>query len=138
MCHSGWSSPDIFCGARQEFHECLVLEVEEDDLLNMEKKIWEGLGRSHGCHCSDKRPHTGKSSLTKRNPTTDGQSRGAYPLYFTGPASVPEQEGVVTPQDLALVPRRQPQPPPRFSPQVPEDLSTSPLGNTYLPGATTL
>ena len=51
------------------------------------------------------------------------------------PPSVPELEGVVPPQDLALVPRRQPPPPSRFSLQVPEDLTMVPLEDKNLPGA---
>ena len=33
---------DIFCGAVQELHECQALVVEEGDLFNKEKEIWEG------------------------------------------------------------------------------------------------
>ena len=36
------TSPDVFCGAVQELHECLALVVE-GNWLNMEKEIWEGV-----------------------------------------------------------------------------------------------
>ena len=54
------------------------------------------------------------------------------------PPLVPQLEGAVPPKGLVLVPRRQPLPPPRFSPQGPEDLIMPPLEDAYLPGATTL
>ena len=34
--------PDIFCGAMQEFCDCLVLVVEVGNWFNIEKEIWEG------------------------------------------------------------------------------------------------
>ena len=53
------------------------------------------------------------------------------------PPSASEPEGVVSPEDLALVPRRQPSPS-RVSPQVMEDLTTPPLVDAYLLGAPAL
>ena len=35
--------PDVFCGGVQELHKCLALVVEEGNLFNMEKEIWEGV-----------------------------------------------------------------------------------------------
>ena len=54
------------------------------------------------------------------------------------PPSAPDPEGVMPPEDLALVPRGQPPPSPRFSPQDLDDLTMLPLEDAYLPGAMTL
>ena len=40
------ASPDVFCGAVQELHNCLGPVVEKGDLFNVEKEIWDGLGRT--------------------------------------------------------------------------------------------
>ena len=40
------AAQDIFCEAEQELHECLAPVVEEGDLFNIEKNIWEGLGKT--------------------------------------------------------------------------------------------
>ena len=52
--------------------------------------------------------------------------------------SASEPEGMTTPQDLALVPKRQPPPPPGFSSEVPEDLIFPALEGTYLLGVSAL
>ena len=52
--------------------------------------------------------------------------------------SVPKPEEMASPQNLDLVPRRQPQPPPGFFPQIPEDLALPAIQRAYLPVAPSL
>ena len=130
--------PDIFCGPIQELCECLVLVVEEGDWFDMEKEIWEAVRKdpvvataSTGIPTPEKAPSpkTVPPQLARAEELTHSTS-----LYAP---SLPKLEGVVPPQDLALVLSRQP-PPPGFSPQALENLTMPPLEDAYLPGTMTL
>ena len=80
----------------------------------MEKEIWVGV-MSDPVVASSLRPPTPRRILLQT-------PRVEKPMASISP-SMSEPEGTTSPQDLALVPRRQPPPPPPgFSPQVLEDL----------------
>ena len=62
------TSLNVFCRGVQDLHKCLVPVVEEGNLFNREKEIWEGVGRTHSL---------------KKSHFTDAWSTGAYWCYFT-------------------------------------------------------
>ena len=86
--HAG-ASPSVFCRMVQELHKCLVLVVKRGNLFNMETEIWHGV----------RKDPVAPTSL-KRAPS---------PTPSPPPASEPE--GALSPEEMALVPRRQPLPP---------------------------
>ena len=105
--------PDTFYGAVQELHWHLALVVEEIDWPNMEEEIWAGVMNDPMVAASS-RPPTPRRTLL--------QTLGVEKPVAAISLSASESEGMTPPQDLALVPRRQPPSPLGFSPQVPEDL----------------
>ena len=102
--HAG-ASPDVFCGAVQELYDCLIPMVEEGDLFNMEKEMWEGVRKDPVAPTSLKRA----PSLT---PRVEEPTRTTEP----NPPPTSKLEGAMSPEDLALVQRRCPLPPPGFLP----------------------
>ena len=125
--------PDIFCGAVQELHKCLAWVVEEGDLLNMEQEIQEGIRKEPMAATTATRVPSPKR-VPSQMPRVEELTCSTSPDL----PSMPEPEGAVPPQDLALVPRRWPPPLPRFSSQDPDDLIMPPLEDTHLPGANDL
>ena len=119
-------------------YECLVLVVEEGDWFNMEKEIWEGVRKDPMVATAlTGAPTLEKAPSPKRVPPQMARAEELTCSTSPDPPSVPKLEGAAPPQDLALVPSRQPPPPQVFSPG-PEDLGMPPLEDAYLPGAMTL
>ena len=99
--HAIWARapPDTFCGAVQELHWHLALVIEENNWPNMEEEIWEGVMNDPVVAASPR-------------PLMPGGTLPQTPLAEKPMAAIPpsasEPEGMMTPEDLALVPRRQP------------------------------
>ena len=98
----------------------------------MEKEIWEGVMNDPIIATSPK-----MSMLRRVLLQTPGVEKAMVSISLE-PPSASKPEGATSPQDLALVPRRQPPPPPGFSTQVLEDLTIPPIEDAYLLGAPTL
>ena len=98
--------------------------VEEGDLFNMEKEIWDGVRNDPLAPTSSKRA----PSLTPRveEPTS---------TTAPNPPPMSKLEGDVSSEDLALVPRRQPPAPYWFSPLDLDDLVIPSLEDMYRQGA---
>ena len=111
---------DTFCREVQELHRQLALVVEESDWVNMEDPM---------VAVSPRPP------MSRRKPS---QIPRVEKLMASISPSASQLEGTTPPQDLALVPRRQPPPPPGFSYKVPEGLILPAIEGAYLPGTTTL
>ena len=99
---------DMFCGAVQELHRYLVLVVGKSNWANMEEEIWAGVMNDPVVVASLRPP-----ILRRTQPQTPIAER---PMASVSP-SAPELEKTTPPQDLALVPRRQPPTLPGFSPR---------------------
>ena len=99
------ASPNVFCRVVQELHNYLVPMVEESDLFNMEKEIWEGVRKDPVATTPSKRAPSPTPILEE-------------PTSATAPSFPPasELQGPASPEDLALVPRKWPPPPPGFLP----------------------
>ena len=106
----------------------LALIVEEGNWINMEKEIWEGVMKDSMVAAAP------RASMPKTVPSQTSRVEKPMASILPETPSVSEPEGVAPPQDMALVPRRQPPSPPGFSPQVPEDLAIPPLEDAYLQG----
>ena len=87
-----------------------------------------------GCHCLSRSPHTRKGPITTAGIPLQMASSGAACPCSASPdsPSVPELEGAVPSQDLALVPSRWPSPPPGFLPKPLEDPPVLPMEDTHL------
>ena len=106
--------------------------VKEDNLFNMEQEIWEAIRKDSVVATTStrvptpKRPPYQKEShhrcLERRSSTSPD------------PPSMSKSKGLAPPQDLALVPRRQPTSAPGFSPKNPYDLIMPPLEDAHMPG----
>ena len=95
--------PDIFCGAVQEFHECQTLVVEEDNLLNMEEEIWEGLRKNPMVATVLTRASTPEKTPPPRGvPLQMARAEELANSTSPDPPSVSKQEGASPCQDLAL------------------------------------
>ena len=120
----------IWAGPLQtHFAEQSKSSLEESDWANMEEKIWAGVMND---------PVVAALSRSPKPRWIPSQTPGVEKSVASISLSVSEPEGMTPPQDLALVPRRKPPPPPGFSLQVPEDLVLPVLDDAYLPEAPTL
>ena len=120
--HAG-ASPNTFCRAVQELCKCLAPVVKGGDLFNMEVEI---LGEAR----------KGLVALSSRNalsPMPGVKETINTPSPNPPPASKPEE--AESPEELALVPRRQPLPPPGFAPLGMDDSEILPLEDAYRPVA---
>ena len=117
------ASPNVFCRVVQEFHDCLVPMVEEGNSFNMENEIWEGV-----------RKDPMATTPSKRFPALMPKVEEPTGATAPNPPPASEQEGAVSPEDLALLLRWWP-PPPRFSPLGSNDPATPPLEDVYGHGA---
>ena len=103
--------------------------MDKSNWANMEKDIWAGVMNDLVVAASPRPPMARGIPL---------QTPKLEKPVASVPPSASEPEGMTSPQDLALVPRRQPPPSPGFSPQVLVDLILPALEGAYLPGAPTL
>ena len=103
----------MFCRAVQELHRHLALAVEEE--------IWKGVMKDPVVASAPRAPMLQRASLQTPRVEEPVASISLEPL------SASELEGAALPQDLALVPKRQPPSPSGFSLQVPKDLIIAPL-----------
>ena len=113
--------PDTFCGSVQEVNRCLALVMEEVDWINMEKEISEGVMKDPVVAAAPRVP------MPKRVPSQTPKVEKPMVSISLEPPSASEPDGVATPQDLGLVPRRQPPPPPYFLPRSWRTLPHHPL-----------
>ena len=119
----------MFCRAVQELHRHLVLVMERSDWVNMEEEIKAGVMNDPTVDASLRPP------MSRRiQPQTPIAQR---PMASVSP-SAPKSKGMTPPQDLVLVPKRQPPPPPGFFLHIPEDLTLPSIESTYLPVASSL
>ena len=105
------ASPDVFCRAVQELLNCLVIVVEKGDLFNMEKEIWEVVRKD---------PMT--TNPSKSVPLPMPRVQEPTSTTASDPPHASKLEGAVSPEDMALMLRRQSLPPSGFSPLVLDDL----------------
>ena len=128
----------IFCWAVQELYKCLVPLVEEDDWFHMEKEIQEGFRKDPMVATTPTGvPILEKAPSPKGVPLQMARTKKLPCSTSLDPPSVPILEGVVPPQDLALVPSQWSPPPLAFLPG-PGAPHLPPLEDAYLPGTITL
>ena len=97
---------------KQVLHKWLAPVLEEADLFNMEQEIWEGIRKDPMAATNSARaPMPERAPSPKRIPSQMPQVEELPSFTSPDPPSIPKPEGVVAPQDLALVPRRWTPPP---------------------------
>ena len=101
-------------------HDCLRPMVKQGILLAMLAKVLEGAGKDPAA-----------PALAERgpSPTPKVAETGSIPTPDVPPTSKPE--GAVCPEELALVSRRQPHPPPGFALFNMDDPEMPPLEDVY-------
>ena len=114
------ASQNMFCGAVQEFHDCIAPVVEQCSLFNMEMEILEKARKGLGA------PSSLKKALSPM-PGTEETTSAPAPI----PPPTSEMEEAKSTEELALVPRRWPSPPPRFAPESTDDSEMWPLEDAY-------
>ena len=121
---------DVYCGAIQELHKCLVSVVEEGDLFKMAKEIQEGV---------EKDPMV--ATILRASPSSEGAPLHTFkteePVHYPG-TTVPGPKIAMSPCDLAMVPERWPPLPPGFSTQDPNDLAALALEDAHHVGGNDL
>ena len=95
------ASPNVFCRVVQKLFKCLAPMVEEGDLFNMETEILEGARKDAVA------PFTSERGLLTP-PRVEEPTSTPVP----NPPPTSKLEGAASPEELALVPRRQPLQPP--------------------------
>ena len=116
--------PNTFCRAVQELFECLTPVVKEGNLFNIDMEILEEARKGLMTPTSLERA---LSLMPRVREPTSALAPHPPPTY--------ELEGALFPEELALVLRRWPSPPPRFAPLGADDSEIQPLEDMYRPVA---